>query len=261
MKMIHPYYPLLLLAGIYCGLGFSPVKAELLADWTFNDQQPEAMIVSVVSNSLSLSPLGKQGPIVSKQAPSTPPSATKLIQSAEFNSKTKTALHSRGVVEEFNFPERQSFTIEGWFLLVSLPKDKERPHIVSNRSGAGNRNIGFSILIAPGKESGGSADLIFFVDGGDAASQRQLRAEGSITPNQWHHFAALRKADGQLHLYVDGNATPKAGVKFSSALTSDVRTTVGTLPNGDPVTYWNGCIAQLRFWNEAISMDQSLYQP
>jgi len=74
-----------------------------------------------------------------------------------------------------------------------------------------------------------------------------------VTPGQWHHVAGVAVADGEMKLIVDGQEEGQS-VDIGPLRQKLDRYFVGSA-SGDGMGMFEGCVAELRVWNLALSED------
>ncbi|MCC6460620.1 MAG: HYR domain-containing protein, partial [Saprospiraceae bacterium] len=134
------------------------------------------------------------------------------------------------------------FTMEMW---VKSPGWTGDPAIFSNKNWAGGANKGF---VLAGRTNG--TQWKFNIANG---SQRIDMNGGTISDGAWHHIAVVYRAQGQKELYQDGELLTTSATILSGTVNTTLPLVLGqdgTLAYGSGFV---GEIAELRFWNTALS--------
>ncbi|MCE8429754.1 MAG: PxKF domain-containing protein [Candidatus Methanoperedens sp.] len=146
----------------------------------------------------------------------------------------------------------KSFTLETWYKNPGVNQDWDG-HIIANYNG-----MPFAVLQLGGKNSvidgkSWTGKATFWIR--DAAGHSSyVFSSNRIDDNRWHHIAGVRDTStGKIYLYIDGVLDAQADGSSTGDVDSGDKFTIG---GGDPGSYTNAFMDEVRIYNRALSAEE-----
>ena len=139
-----------------------------------------------------------------------------------------------------------AMTVSGWFKVSS----QSSAQFIICKDDTSNRVFNVAVLES---SSGNANKLIFNIYNGGSATS--VLTAGTVTDNNWHHFAGVFVPSTSLTLYIDGTAsTNTTSIPSSIDMSTDEGNTpirIGNHEGND--LYTNGLIDEVAIWDTALS--------
>jgi len=130
-----------------------------------------------------------------------------------------------------------AFTIETWVRTTATTGT-----IISKRDANSHGNF-FVVSLNDGK-------IVLEINATDFADYTGATSPAAINDGRWHHIAAKRSSDGNLHLLIDGVVVTVVSVNGNPNISNSVTTTIGRAFDGvTPLAHFNGTLDKMRIWN------------
>ena len=139
-----------------------------------------------------------------------------------------------------------AMTVSGWFKVSS----QSTAQFIICKDDTSNRVFNVAVLES---SSGNANKLIFNIYNGGSATS--VLTAGTVTDNNWHHFAGVFVPSTSLTLYIDGTAsTNTTSIPSSIDMSTDEGNTPIRIGNHEGnALYTNGLIDEVAIWDTALS--------
>ncbi len=138
-----------------------------------------------------------------------------------------------------------AMTVSGWFKVSS----QSSAQFIICKDDTSNRVFNVAVLES---SSGNANKLIFNIYNGGSATS--VLTAGTVTDNNWHHFAGVFVPSTSLTLYIDGTAsTNTTSIPSSIDMSTDEGNTPIRIGNHEGnALYTNGLIDEIAIWDSAL---------